>query len=83
MTGQGYEVEITDTTTGETRVERHEDDWDDGLEYLWSDGNFGCDCNRGLFFGRAGGSDGFDGPCGLTRFTIVVKVDGEIVYDDE
>ena len=25
--------------------------------HIWSDGNFGCDCNRRFFFSRAGGKD--------------------------
>lgn len=25
-------------------------DWDDGDVFWWTDGNFGCDCNRGIEF---------------------------------
>lgn len=49
--------DITDTKTGITR--RYEDNDaspdPDVLEFVWREGNFGCDCNRALFFARAGG----------------------------
>lgn len=64
MTGQGfkYKVSLTKVETNET-VE-FEDTWDypsyirtDTWEYdpvfIWSDGNYACDCNRSLFFERA------------------------------
>lgn len=28
--------------------------WDDSSYFWWTEGNFGCDCNRHLEFGRAG-----------------------------
>ena len=39
-------VFLTDTRTGETRTY----DDDDFSEYMWSEGNWSCDCNRWLFF---------------------------------
>ena len=29
----------------------------DGVRFMWSDGNYGCDCNRHLYFERALGND--------------------------
>lgn len=49
-----YTVEIIDTRSGETRlVERPTYDLRaNGLKFYWSEGNMGCDCNRGpLFYG--------------------------------
>lgn len=86
----GYTVFITDTTTGETRERVYTDlgDWDEGSEYWWTDGNFGCDCNRALEYGRAAGIDwNDDHPCNPhpepNRYTIKVKVGDEIMYEDE
>lgn len=48
--------------------------WDpDRSDWIWSDGNFACDCNRHLFFHRAVGKDLWrQAPrCGETRYTIV------------
>lgn len=85
----GYTVSITDTTTGETRERTYDDlgEWDEGSEYWWTDGNFGCDCNRGLEFGRAGGIDYDDNiTCNPypepNRYTVVIRVGGVIVYDE-
>jgi hypothetical protein len=44
-------------------------DWEDesadggGTMWLWTDGNFCCDCNRYLFFQRAANKDEIDDDC--------------------
>lgn len=87
-----YDVRITDAATGETRIAREFDDWDEvnfAPHYLWSDGNYGCDCNRYLFFERAGGKDpdvgGFDCNNGPNRYTVVItdSVNHHELYRDE
>lgn len=45
-------------------VVRHE-----GLIYSWAGGDRSCDCNRHLFFERAGGADPFIGECKCTPTT--------------
>ncbi len=76
-------VHIRDNTTGETREHRDPYDW---FEFLWSDGNYGCDCNRGLFFGRAGpDGEGLEVDCGEERFSIVKVIDADgrdITFED-
>jgi hypothetical protein len=72
-------IEITDTCTGEkaTVIEPEFD------EYLWTDGNYACDCNRGIFFDRGRGvQPNFDDyKCGSERFKIrVTNEGGEVVY---
>ena len=51
------DVHIRNNATGETRIYR--DDFSGSDEpfdvWQWTDGNYGCDCNRSLFFMRAGG----------------------------
>ena len=50
----------------------------DALEFIWGfDGNFGCDCNRELFFLRAGGEAeaaesmlSRSNRCGETRYSV-------------
>jgi hypothetical protein len=53
--------------------------------YGWSDGNYACDCNRGLFFARAVGEEDPDVECG----EVVYKIDcikdaetGEVLYTE-
>lgn len=56
-----YYCDIEDTKTGETR--RREAEWPHdphGLEFYWTDGNMGCDCNRSMEFARAGGASDED-----------------------
>lgn len=86
-------VLIKDTETGEQRTYVFDypkfdwtmDDWgDDGSEtFMWSEGNYGCDCNRGLFFAEAGGADDPDAWCGHDRFYIrITAPDGTVLFDE-
>ncbi len=79
-------VHIRNNATGEVRVYRKDKDepWDETDDYLWSDGNFGCDCNRGLFFAAAGGEGSDpDIPCGDSAFTVWIENEaGQRLYDD-
>ena len=52
MTDQIYTAHITDRTTGETREVKFDHGWDASGAYLWSDGNYGTQCNRAIFFGH-------------------------------
>lgn len=90
--GVPYRVEITDTTTGETRW--HEMDIPfylpnaegTGSMFWWGDGNFSCDCNRGFVWSwAAGGDSDFDAAeCGEGRYKVKCwGLDGTLLYDDE
>lgn len=83
-------VEICRMSDLIVRVHEMDLDWDDGdvegsCEYLWSEGNFGCDCNRALFFARAVDEDPDDDetPCGSTAFRIRITENGRVVYRDD
>lgn len=55
---------LSDPSTGE-RVE-YRFPWETS-EYEWTEGNYGCDCNRRLFMARAAGRPEPDAnPCGET-----------------
>jgi len=56
-------------------------------EYIWTEGNFSCDCNRAIFFARAGGESepGPETTCGESAFRIakVVKIaTGEVLFSE-
>lgn len=68
-------VRIRKNDTGEIR--EYEDtilfiNWMDLPRYeIWQDGNFGCDCNRRLFFARAGDEEeDMEGPCGTGQYSV-------------
>ena len=67
---------ITDTGTGEARI--YEDEYPYS-EFIWNEGNYSCDCNRGLFFARAGGREPglheFTCNVGPNRFTVEIIED--------
>lgn len=81
---------IRNNTTGEVRryetvefrraVEQHPDTLN------WSEGNYGCDCNRRLFFGYAGGSPVEyvfpSNECSTGEFSVNLEIaaTGEIYY---
>lgn len=78
-------VSITDTTTGETRAYDADGYLDDGVffEYIWSEGNYACDCNRANFFARAAGEDDPDRECGDGRYAVkIFDIDGKTIYED-
>lgn len=80
-----YDVQMRDNLTGEERLVPMEMEWHDSSLFWWTDGNFGCDCNRGIVF--AGDDDAADDvPCGDTRFTAIKAIfpdDSEQEIDDE
>ena len=44
---------------------------EDQGEYMWTDGNYSCDCNRALFHARARGvTEPPNPPCGDERFVL-------------
>jgi hypothetical protein len=68
-----YRVTIKDTKTGETVTSLQNFEWSDGSLYWWTEGNFGCDCNRNMQFQRAKGikeENIEDIKCGDDRFFI-------------
>lgn len=60
---------IKNNLTGEIRC--HENNFE-FFEYIWSEGNYSCDCNRHLFFNRVLDPD-FDEEftCGESVYSIV------------
>ena len=82
-------IRLRKTETGEERDYTDEygsrEQWEKSGGYIWMEGNFSCDCNRELFFCRAGDEDEPDpitAQCGDTRYRLVWVKDegGEILY---
>jgi len=68
-----YKVAIRKNATGEIRIYTSTIDWHESAHFLWTDGNYACDCNRELFFARAGGEDPTleEVQCGDTKFAAL------------
>lgn len=81
-------VYITCVATGETRTMKNYGGitWDldyPGADFIWSEGNFACDCNRALFFEEAIGNDDPDRECGSEAYTVrIVAPNGDVLYDE-
>lgn len=78
-------VTIRKNDTGETRAYQSEHDCTgEHADYIWSEGNYACDCNRSLFFQRAGGVVAPEsGQCGSDAYSICVKTqDGRVIWDE-
>lgn len=75
-------ITIRKNSTGEQRQYADDQEWDGN--FIWSEGNFGCDCNRHLFFERASGKECDDDfPCGTTEYTVISIIrDGEVLYEE-
>jgi hypothetical protein len=61
-------------------------DWPDDEEladYMWSEGNYACDCNRHLFFVFSGGEEDDDRPCGDGAYSVrLTDESGNTLYED-
>jgi hypothetical protein len=81
-----YVVKIRRNSDGLEREIRMLFDWSASDLFWWTDGNFGCDCNRHLEFERAEGcSPEFaEAVCGESAYTAVQATlpDGSIVAID-
>ena len=81
-----FSVYLRDNDTGECRW--HVDEtfpFDDVMLSMWTHGNYECDCNRRLFFLRAGGeSDKAEIECGESRYSALGAVtdEGECILID-
>lgn len=77
------EIRITCVATGEAFRYTEQIDDDEGLNWQWSDGNYGCDCNRRLFFHRAKGIDEpAEHRCGEGAFYVQITEAGNVIFDD-
>ena len=52
-------------------------------EFLWSEGNFACDCNRADFFAKAAREPKREQVCGHTEYAVMITdSDGNVIYED-
>lgn len=95
MTPIKYTLRIRQISTGK-EVDFHDEmkPWDDdptgysAIEFLFQDGNYGCDCNRELFFLEAQNlptDASMDSDmCGHTKYFCKATIDetGQVVFDE-
>lgn len=69
-----YRVLILKVETGEVRITNsYPDEWCEGLEYYWTEGDNGCDGNREQVFERAAGREReIEHRCSDGRFQIAI-----------
>lgn len=84
-------VEIMRNSDGVIRHDKDGWEWDverkDSFDvdsfFLWSDGNFACDCNRAMFFAHAGGDPDPSVSCGMALYSVQIRdPNGLVVYKD-
>lgn len=82
-----YIIRLRNNSTREVREITENGDWDESSDYLWTEGNFACDCNRAQFFAHAAGEPDVEGrECSDELFTAIEAVlpDGRrIALDDD
>lgn len=65
-------ITLRRNSDGAERVYDEHFDWDEGTEFIWTEGNYACDCNRSVCFALAAGEDETDHPpCGHSAYSIV------------
>lgn len=72
-----YTFSILDMETGKSHEHCDEQPYNDKLDMLWQwgEGNYGCDCNRGLFCEV---EDADLLPCGRERFVVTLVHEGRV-----
>lgn len=77
-------VTIVDSVTGKQATYGDEFENEGVAEFLWSGGNYSCDCNRALFLSRETGDESIDCDCGDGRFAVkIIRTDTkQVVYAD-
>lgn len=71
-----YSVVIKHVKTGNKTVIKYEtDSTQKEIEFLWSEGNYGCDCNLAIFFNDKEGTDYCEDTCGDQERFKVVSID--------
>lgn len=81
-------VHIRNDKTGEVReYESHEIlglGEESPSDFIWTEGNFSCDCNRYLFFQRAKGESEDERGCGEEGYSVRLTnpVTGRVYYDE-
>jgi len=68
-----YNVALRNNATGEIRLIAHPSPWGKDSDYLWTEGNYSCDCNRHLLFERDKGfePDAADVKCGDVKYSAL------------
>lgn len=80
--GNKMKVYIRNNKTGEVRSIpwEYEVTPDD---YLWSEGNYSCDCNRDIFF-KQGTDEPENHGCGMNKYWVEIKDENEkVIYSDD
>ena len=67
---RGYKIALRNNKTGEVRLSQHDFPWDGTQEYIWSHGNYSCDCNRALFY-YDWGKEADEHECGDSAFSAL------------
>lgn len=68
---KGYSVLLRNNETGEERLIKYPLQWDYSSHFLWTEGNYACDCNRHLFFDRAIGIEPINVECGENKYSAL------------
>lgn len=71
-------IKMKNNITGQTKDIKEDLKWID--DFVWSDGNFACDCNRDIFFN---GDSPDDFECSNHIYTILsIHNNDELVYSE-
>jgi hypothetical protein len=85
MNESDVKIYIRKNDTGEIRQYADTLSCEDGNinTFIWSDGNYSCDCNRELFFCRANNDLEPDKPkCSDSRYSVKIVSNGEVLYSE-
>jgi hypothetical protein len=77
-------IRVKHVPSGEVRTHSWTEERKHLCDFIWTEGNYACDCNRGLFFERAANPE-YDGDpeCGHDKYVLEsVDVDGVRIIEN-
>lgn len=77
-------LEIKRVSDGEIRQGSKPEPWYEHSDFVWGEGNYCCDCNRGDFFASMGKEKDPDTECSHGLFSVRLKdaATGAVLYQD-
>ena len=77
-------IEIRRNSDGVVRQYLDTHEWSENSDFLWSEGNFACDCNRHIFFASAANESAENRECGDNSYSVRITDErGNVLYEDD
>lgn len=67
-----YEIIIIRNSDGVRATHVYEGEWEEVQEFIWTEGNFSCDCNRAILFAAARNEEEPQIICSDGKYSVII-----------